>query len=166
MLNLTLKDVRTAGGLSYPVVSADIAGLAENLSADNALIHLPELSAHLRTYSLFRKRDVELLHTLRNRGVAWCRERRLGDVEVDRILAGSVVMAYGFGAAESKAMAALRSFGVQHAVREAGRLNTGLSFTGGETSVANWLRGRSTLTDVWEGWRRWWHSPTLALAPR
>lgn len=58
------------------------------------LVVLPALLAKLRLYSLYRKRDAQLLGTLRSRAVEWCKRESLPALEADIVVAGTTALAF------------------------------------------------------------------------
>jgi len=75
-------------------VTKPIVYLIVDTADEGPAVFVPELVAKLRLYSLFRKRDEQLLGALRTRAVEWCKALSLPTVVADVFVCDSVCWAY------------------------------------------------------------------------
>lgn len=124
---------------------------------------MPKLVAHLRSVSTFRNRDYNLLLSLRNRAVVWCRENSLSDETMAEVMPGSVAQAFQMHDAEVCAVASLTSWAAHRAIELSRQLSTGQPLKLYPNKLWAWWRGHLGTTGLLSNWRAEAHSLPVVL---
>lgn len=104
-----------------------------------------ELLAYLAKYAMFRERNYELLLNLKNRGIRWLDDRKIREDDQERVLSGSVVMAFSMRQGEYDSLNRMAShnheMGASLAIAVVSGARIGPRW---RAQLAGWTRGLTT----------------------